>query len=82
MKTFIYALCGIVLFGVLGLIGVVVYLVTRTEVEKNRERTAPARANRWPDKKIDLQGKTEAEVNKELDEILKKTKPPTDENQG
>ena len=79
MKKLIYVVCGIAFFAVASLIGLVLYLVTKSEVDKNRSKTEAARKARWERKDIDLTGKSEEEINKALDQLNEKK---NDENQS
>lgn len=82
MKKLVYVVGGLAFFFVVSLIGIVLYLVTKAELEVNRGKTAAARAKRWDRERangsLNLEGKTEEEINQALDN-LNKSKP--DESQ-
>lgn len=75
MKKIVYVVAGLAFFFVVALIALVLYLSTSLQLQKGRAMTAPARANRWPKKtseNLDLEGKSEDEINQALDDLNKK----------
>jgi hypothetical protein len=81
MRKVVYVVGGLAFFFVVALIGIVLYLVTKSELEFNRNKTAAARAKRWErNGSINLEGKSEAEINDALDK-LNETKPENNESQ-
>lgn len=76
MKKLVYIVAGMAFFFVVCLIGLVLYLSTSLELTRNRDKTAAAREKRWSHKKtsesLDLDGKTEAEINQALDNLNSK----------
>ena len=77
MKKIVYLVAGMAFFFVVALIGLVLYLSTTLELSRNRDKTAAAREKRWAHKKdpriLDLDGKTEDEINQALDNLNTKT---------
>lgn len=72
MKKLFYIVAGLAFFFVLALIGVTLWIFTKSEFEKNSARTSKAREARWQKKDLkpaDLEGKSEDEVNKILDQL-------------
>lgn len=83
MKKLAYVVAGLALFFVLALVGLVLYLTGKSELDKNRSKTEAARSKRWAEKNsatdnlVDLGSETE--VNKLLDSINQAKK---DENKN
>lgn len=74
MKKLVYLVAGLAFFFVAALIGLVLYCSTALELSRNRDKTAAAREKRWAHKKSDslnLEGKTEDEINQALDNLNK-----------
>lgn len=68
MKKLLYVIGGLAILFVAGLFLLMWYMLSRSEFEANRNKTAPARAARWPEKK-EPDPSNEKEVNKFLDGI-------------
>lgn len=80
MKKFIYVVAGLAFLFVAALIGIVVYLVSTQETDKNRKKTEAARAARWPKTQIP-DNATQEEIDRHLDQLNQTNKTNEDQIQ-